>query len=76
MTTQALMSLNVVVGLTCSFLGLLIILGCFPTVVRRWVVAGIALGFCAIGKFFKLLSRERSGSVVECLTLWSAVAQW
>ena len=52
MTTQALMSLNVVVGLTCSFLGLLIILGCFPTVVRRWVVAGIALGFCAIGKFF------------------------
>ena len=45
------MTINVIISLTCSFLGLLVILGCFPMKARRWVACGIALGFCTVGKY-------------------------
>ena len=50
-TTQALMTLNVVLTLVSCFLLLLVVIGCFPTKARKLVVCCIGLSQYTIGKY-------------------------
>ena len=44
------MTINVVLAIVGCFLGLLVVLGCFPSKAQKPVIAGIALSYYGIGK--------------------------